>query len=109
MLRCLNCQNEFKKLTSNTEFLSSIFGENKDINVLTKKFLKRLNGCLYKCFRKIKVNDKQNKELDYLFRKRKELRIKHDDESKEELKKVEEELSNRCASDNYKDEIEAMT
>ena len=57
------------------------------------------------------MNDKQNKELDYLFKKRKELKIKHDDKSKEELKKVEEELANRCANDNYekiKDEIEGV-
>ena len=110
-LKNVECQNEFRKLTSNSNFLSSIFDDNRDINAVTKKFIKRLNGCLHKCFRKIKLSDKQNLELESLFKKRNDLRAKNDEKSKNELKHVEEELAHKCAKENYekiKDEIDGI-
>ena len=51
-LKNVECQNEFRKLTSKSNFLSSIFDENRDINAVTQKFIKRLNGCLHNVLEK---------------------------------------------------------
>ena len=40
-LKNIECQNEFKKITSESNFLSSVFEGKNDINEITKKFLKR--------------------------------------------------------------------
>ena len=93
-------QLKFKEVTSNTNFLSSVFDNDKDINVTTKTFLKRLNGCLHKSFKKIRITDKTNKEIKELFQRRKFLRNQNDDHSKEALKQVEDELSMKCAKVN---------
>ena len=90
----------FKNITSNTNILSSIFEKDKDLNVCTKKFLKRLDGCIQECFRKIRIKDNTNSEIERLFQRRRALRNKDDDDSKDELKKVEEELAIKCAKDN---------
>ena len=64
--------------------------------------MKRLNGCIQDSFRKVRIGqNKNNDEVDDLFNKRRLLKNKSDDESIEELKKVEEELAERCAKDNY--------
>ena len=91
----------FKDLTTNTNFLSSVFDSHKDLNILTKKFLKRLNGCLHQCFKKIKISGNGNKEIDELFNRRKVLKTKVDDKSREELENIEKELANKCANNNY--------
>ena len=70
------CQKKFLELTSNSDFLSSVFDGENDLNSTTNKFFMRLNTCFYKCFKKIKVTDKPNKQLEELFEKRKVLRTK---------------------------------
>ena len=45
------CQRKFKDYTNKTN-MSEIFDSDKDINILTKKFLKRLDGCISQCFQK---------------------------------------------------------
>ena len=110
-LKNIDCQKVFKEITSNTNFLSSSFESEKDLNSATKVFLKRLNTCLHRSFRKIKVKDKPNGELNELFSKRKHLRSKDDDESKAELKKVEDQLADMCAEENKRkilDEISGI-
>ena len=87
---------------SNNAFLSSVFESNGDINTQTKKFKKRLNGCLHKSFRKITITDKPNKELEDLFYRRKVLRTKSDGRSRAELENIENELAKRCAEENKK-------
>ena len=104
-LKNVSCQQNFRELTSNTDFLSSVFDDTKDLNAATKKFLKRLNGCLHKSFKKIKITEKPNKEVEELFQRRKVLRSKDDEKSKEELKLVEDELASRFAQEN-KEKIE---
>ena len=47
------CQLKFKHLTSSTDFISSVF--DTDLNTITKKFLKRLNGLIHNSFKKIKI------------------------------------------------------
>ena len=110
-LKNIECQKEFKKLTSNTNFLSSVFESNNNLNAITKKFLKRLDGCINKCFRKVKLSEGKNKEIEELFSRRKVLRTKTDAKSKEELKQVEDDLANKCAQDNYekiKEELDGI-
>ena len=102
-------QKKFKELTSNTDNLSSIVAGEGDINVTTKKFLKKLDTCIYKCFTKIRIVDRPDKELDELFAQRKILRNKTDQASKAKLEKVELDLAEKCAKANYDkimDEIE---
>ena len=105
-------QTKFTELTSKPGIMSNIFkGENVDIERATKKFIKKLNGCMHQCFQKVRVKKKENKELDKLFNKRRVLRTKTDEDSKNELIKVDKELADKCARDNYikiKDEIKGM-
>ena len=110
-LKNADCQREFKELTSNTDFLSSVFDSHSDLHAITKKFLKRLNGCLHNSFKKVKLSERHNHELEELFSRRKKLRMKTDEKSREELKKVESELASKCAQDNYekiKEELDGI-
>ena len=99
-LKNLECQEKFLEVTSNSDYLSSVFDTDKDLNSATKTFLKRLNDRIFQSFKKIKVTDKPNVELQELFNQRKILRSKDDDESKEKLKQVEEKLADICAEEN---------
>ena len=98
------CLQNFKEMTSQGRFLSEVFDdENKDINVKTKQFLKRLKFVITKCFRKIRVKKQEkNGELDELFDKRRELRTKKDEVSQQELASIEELLSMCLAEKNLK-------
>ena len=108
-LKNKECQRLFTEMTSNTNILSSIFEKDENLNLCTKKFLKRLNGCIQQCFRKIRITEKTNGEIETLFQRRKLLRNKKDDKSKEELKNVEEELADKCAQDNYEKIVEEIS
>ena len=94
-LKNRKCQEAFKVATSNTDALSSIFNNEKDLNSCTKKFMKRLDGFIHECFRKIRIKEKQNTEIDDLFNRRRILRNKDDDASKDDLKKIEDELAEK--------------
>ena len=111
-LKSIEGQEKFKILTSKPGILSNIFKNgNGDIESLTKKFIKRLNGCLHECFKKIRVTNYENKEIISLFKKRRSLRTKDDKESKKELHKTDEKLAKLCAEDNFhkiKDEIKGL-
>ena len=107
-LKNKECQEKFKVLTSQTGILSSsLLGD--DLNTCTRKFLRGLNDCIRKSFRKIRITDKPNKEIEDLFDKRRILRNKTDEKSRVELDNVENELAEKCAQKNYeliKGEIE---
>ena len=76
-------QQKFKHLTSKEGMFTNIFNDKtKDIEGISKKFLKILEGSLHQCFSKIRVKEKGNKELDSLFNKRRLLRTKSDNNSK---------------------------
>ena len=97
-----SCQQQFKQLTSDSDFLSSCIDENKDVNAVTNKFLKRFNGVLVKSFKKVKIKDRSNPEIRKLFERRSVLRKKDNQNSATELQIVEEELAKLCAEDNVK-------
>ena len=67
----------------------------KPIDIVTSKFLKRLKGFIYKCFKKVKIIDKPNKDLEQLYNKRRLLRNKQDVDSQNELEKVDQELCSK--------------
>jgi len=95
---------QFKVMTSEGQFLSEVFSnEEKDIEVKTKQFVKRLKYCISKCFKKIRIRGpKTNEKLEKLFDKRRVLKNKKDEESVKELENVEEMIAEQCAEDNLK-------
>ena len=111
-LKSIDGRIKFKLLTSKPGILSDIFKNyTEDIESLTKKFFERLNGVLHKCFKKIRVTDKENIALTKLLDKRRVLRTKADNKSKPELCKIDEKLAELCAEDNFrkiKDEVRGL-
>ena len=95
-------QKRFKEMTSNNTKLSSIFESNKDINKQTKQFIKKLDGVLHQCFKKIKIKGTPNKEIDDLFAQQKQLKSKVDAESKRKLKEIEDKLAEKMSEDMFK-------
>ena len=93
---------KFKTMTDEGTFLSEVFkDENKDIEVKTKQFLKRLKFCIIKSFKKIRIKGpKRDKKLEELFEKRR--KIKRDKNKVAELEQVEEMLALHCADKNLK-------
>ena len=100
-LKNKECQGKFKAITSQNEYLSSAITENEDINVCMKRFFKRLDTCVHKSFRKIRVVDRENKEVNELFKRRKLLNDKVDEKSKKEAFEIDERLNFLCPEDNY--------
>ena len=101
-LKNKECQQIFRRETSshvNNSNLSSIFEDNGDLNIQTEKFLKSLQRVIQKCFKKIRVKEKVDKEKEALFKKWKDLKNKDDDISKINLKNIENELADRFAQD----------
>ena len=48
----------------------SIFDKDGDIDSITNKFIKTLNGIIAKSFKKVRISNKFNKQIDLLFQKR---------------------------------------
>ena len=94
----------FKEMTSQEGFLSEVFDDqNKCISTTSKRFNKRLNYCISKCFKEVRINKThKNKALEDLFNRRRILRSKKDAESQTELQKVDQTLSELCSEENYK-------
>ena len=91
----------FKQVTTDTNHLSKIFDTDKRVNVQTKKFLKRLQGFINKSFKKVKISNKSDVELDKLYDKRRYLRSNNSKEVKKELEKVEIELAEKYSDKMY--------
>ena len=68
---------------------------------MKKKVHEKLDRILYQCFIKTRVKDKDNKEITNLFDKRRSLRQRSDNNSKQEIIEVEEELAKKCSKENY--------
>ena len=61
-LKNKECQKKFKEETTaanNKKYLSSVFDELEDINILSEKFLKRLQKTIHKSFRKVLEEQKE--------------------------------------------------
>ena len=87
--------------------------EKKDLNTLTKKFLKQINSHVSQRFKKIRItNNKRNKEIDGLFDKRRIL-MKEDKEEKNKTKlaDIDNKLAEKCGQqiyDGIQDEINGI-
>ena len=62
-----DCQASFKELTSKTNNLSTHFDTIKDLNKATDRFLKELNTCIQKSFKKIRIKENTNDDINKLF------------------------------------------
>ena len=60
------CQKRFKEETTNTLKLSKIFDKDDDLEGQAKKFLKLFKRCIHKCFKKVKIGDKEDTEYKKL-------------------------------------------
>ena len=108
-LKNKECQIKFKDLTDKTNILTDAFNDYDDLNTCTENFIKNLNRCIRLCFKKIRVTEKTNQEIETLFNQRRILRNKKDAQSKNDLEKVEQNLAELCAKQNYekiKEEID---
>ena len=85
----------FKIETTKTDKLSKIIETDKPLHIVTKKFLKRLQGFVHQSFKKVKFFEKVDQQLEALYNKRRLLRTLTDDKSVEELEEVENELSEK--------------
>ena len=106
--RNIECQEKFKEETTKTKELSTIVSKDKDLNSCTKKFLKRLNGFIHSSFKKIRISNKIDTKIENLMNLRRNLKNKEDNDSINKLKKVEEELADRCAEDNRRKILEEV-
>ena len=94
-------QKNFKEVTNNETYLSEVFDTNDDLNCATDEFINRLNKIIKRTFRKIRITEKPNKEIEELFEKRRLLSNKIDAKSQVELEVVEAKLAEKCAESNY--------
>ena len=83
-----SCQIKFKNYTSGTKMLSSIFDSDEDLNILTQRFIKKLDGCVKMNFKKIRINNSKKSEEEKLYQRMRELKGKEDDKSKAEVEDV---------------------
>ena len=75
---------------------------------MTEIFLKRLQKTIFKCFRKVRVVERIDKDKAELFQKWRDLKNKTDSKSKDELEKVENKLAEEYAEE-YFDKIKEKT
>ena len=98
----IESQRKFKEETSYTNELSSIIDQQKPINIVTKKLLRRLKGFIQKSFKKIKITNKPDEILENLYSKRRQLQNNENEDSKKELEKIESELAEKYSEKMYK-------
>ena len=79
-----------------------MFDDNTDINLSTEKFIKRLNKTIHKCFRKIRVTEKIDKEKQKLFEKWKKMKNDINCKNKTEFEKLESLLAEKYAEEYVK-------
>ena len=87
-LKNSDCQKKFKAYTSNTNMLSSVFDSNENMNVLTNRFIKKLDGCIKVNFKKVRLNRNKPTQYENLYNQLRELKGKEDKESINQIKKV---------------------
>ena len=95
-------QRSFKEDTDNTKELSNIIDKEDEVDKGTKKFLKRINGFITKHFKKVKVKENVDKELEGFYKQKAELKNKEDIASKQKLADIEAEMAEKYAEDMVK-------
>ena len=95
-------QKRYKDMTSR-DILTSIVNKDEDVDILTKKLLKRLNGVIHESFKKIRIKeDNQDIIILKLFDQRRVLRTKTDENSKKLLSQINDKLAEKFADNNVK-------
>ena len=110
-LKNTECQEIFKKVTTNTNNHSKCFSDDLPLNIQTKKWEKSLKASLAKSFKKVRLSGKVKKtELKIALEKRSELRnkLKHVADNIElagvndEIENIEDLICNLASSQNSK-------
>ena len=68
--------------------LSSVFDSEDDLNILTQRFIKKLDGCIKHNFKKVRVSNHKPSDEEKLYQKMRELKGKEDDHSVNKMKEV---------------------
>ena len=100
-LKDKECQKAFKKYTSKTDMLSKIFDKEGDLNELTEKFIKKLNGCIAQTFKKIRVSGRKRSNIETLHKKLTDLKEKDDEASMKEVIQIKTEIAKHAAENYY--------
>ena len=95
-------QDRFKVETTQTTNLSKIIDTEKPLDVVTKKFDKRVKGFIHASFKKIRVVEQHDEKLEDLYNKRRILRIRKDVASLKELEDVDKELSEKYSESMFR-------
>ena len=106
-LKNSECQKKFFKYTSDTKMLSSVFDSKDDLNILANRFIKKLDGCIKKSFRKVRVNKHKESEEEKLYKKMRVLKELNDEDSKDAINEVVKDIAN-IAEAKYKQVIEEL-
>ena len=96
------CQKAFRDATTgtnNNNYLSKVFDEEGDVNSLTEKFMKRLNKIINKCFRKIRVTERMDKNKEELFEKWRKMKNNLNDKNKSEFEELESKITEKYAEE----------
>ena len=92
-LKNKDCQSIFKKYTDKTKMLSSVLEGDGDVTQLTKRLVKKINGCIAMSFRKHRITKSKQSETSHLYNKMRMLKGKDDDQSKDEMQNVVEQIA----------------
>ena len=92
-LKNKDSQANFREYTNKTKMLSSVLDGEGDVTQLTNRLLKKINGCIAMNFKKQRVNRSKPMKTNHLYNRMRELKGKEDDQSKDELKKVIDEIA----------------
>ena len=106
-LKNKECQRAFKKYTSNTKMLSSVIDSNEDINTITRRLIKKINGCIAMIFKKVRITQHKTSKSERLHDKIRKLKGLIDEESKDALDKVVEELAEH-EQEKYEEVLEEL-
>ena len=80
-----DCQERFRQYTSNTKMLSSIFDSTDNLDIMTNRFIKKLDGCIKHNFKKVRINSNKASDAKKLYDQMRDLKGKSDNESKKKL------------------------
>ena len=82
------CQTKFKRYTSNTNMLSSVFNSKDDINIMVQRFLKKVDGCIKMNFKRVRINKLKKSQIEVLYDRLRLMKGKEEEYSKEEVEEV---------------------
>ena len=89
-----DCQRKFKEYTSNTRMLSSVLDSDEDINVLTDRLIRKIEGCIASRFKKVRVTRNKKGKLKNLYTRLSELKAGGSQAKEAEINKVLEDIAN---------------